>query len=215
MSANDSYPLPGAATPRPITGPPEKDALPPASEEGASHPRVSVDVHSTPTTITSFFDMRTILRALNLIERSPPLPPRESTIQPSPSQGISFDPSQTLEFKRPFTTISRCHLTITNHTAQPHIFKVRTTHPQMCVIRPRRAWRLDAGNTVNVTISQAPMEEEPPRNAVCRVKFLILHTALAPGREELSVEEAWASVPEGSSVSQHKLQGAWVLARAA
>ncbi|KAG2003258.1 hypothetical protein CC2G_003876 [Coprinopsis cinerea AmutBmut pab1-1] len=155
--------LPGATSPRFITGPPEPKSPPPTSEPAVS----------------------------------------------SSSMGLSFDPVHLLGFKKPFTVTSRCNLAITNPNAQPFVFKVKTTHPDTYFVIPCTG-RVDPGKTISLTFSQASLKQEPPEDARCKAKFLILHTVLTPEMEKLwATGRFWKSAPEGICISEHMLRAMW------
>lgn len=122
---------------------------------------------------------------------------------------VSLNPSTTLGFNRPLTELVKRTLTITNPNELPVAFKVKTTAPKLYCVRPNSG-RIEAGQTVEVSVQLQPMKEEPPLNAKCKDKFLVQSTLITPDKAHLSQTDLWA-LPAGDGehdlkVHQHRLK---------
>ncbi|KAJ3997555.1 PapD-like protein [Lentinula boryana] len=116
---------------------------------------------------------------------------------------VYLNPSNSLGFNRPLTTLVKRALTITNPHAQPVAFKVKTTAPKLYCVRPNSG-RIEPGSTAEVSVMLQPLKEEPPLNAKCKDKFLIQSTLMTPDKEQKALHEIWV-VPEGDSDDTHKI----------
>ncbi|KIK69502.1 hypothetical protein GYMLUDRAFT_33867 [Collybiopsis luxurians FD-317 M1] len=116
---------------------------------------------------------------------------------------VYLNPSNSLGFNRPLTTLVKKALTISNPHAQPIAFKVKTTAPKLYCVRPNSG-RIEPGTSVEVSVMLQPLKEEPPMNAKCKDKFLIQSTFLTPEKEQKSLQDVW-SVPEGNTDEANKV----------
>ncbi|KAK0464390.1 PapD-like protein [Desarmillaria tabescens] len=125
---------------------------------------------------------------------------------------VYLNPNNTLGFPRPFSSLVKRTLTITNPNAHPVAFKVKTTAPRLYCVRPNSG-RVEPGETVEVAVMLQAMKEEPPLNAKCKDKFLIQSTLITPEKESKALHDIW-SVPEGATdeakVFQQKLKVAYL-----
>ncbi|KND05109.1 uncharacterized protein SPPG_00783 [Spizellomyces punctatus DAOM BR117] len=82
-------------------------------------------------------------------------------------------PAKELEFHRPFTTVVKQSLVVTNQNPDsPICFKVKTTAPKQYCVRPNSAV-VPPGDNVEVQVLLQAMKEDPPEGYVCKDKFLI------------------------------------------
>lgn len=78
-----------------------------------------------------------------------------------------------LEYKPPFTTQSTEYATITNNSAQPVVFKVKTTAPKFYCVRPNAAV-VQPGESLQVQVILLGLTKEPAPDFKCRDKFLVI-----------------------------------------
>ncbi|THV00836.1 VAMP-associated protein [Dendrothele bispora CBS 962.96] len=116
---------------------------------------------------------------------------------------VYLNPSSSLGFHRPLTTLVKRALTITNPNAQPVAFKVKTTAPKLYCVRPNSG-RIEPGQSVEVSVMLQALKEEPPLTAKCKDKFLIQSTAITPEKESKPLQEIW-TVPEGATDDANKV----------
>ncbi|KAJ3825072.1 PapD-like protein [Lentinula raphanica] len=116
---------------------------------------------------------------------------------------VFLNPSNSLGFNRPLTTLVKRALTITNPHAQPVAFKVKTTAPKLYCVRPNSG-RIEPGSSVEVSVMLQPLKEEPPMNAKCKDKFLIQSTLMTPEKEQKSLQDIW-STAEGDTDEANKI----------
>ncbi|TPX69249.1 hypothetical protein SpCBS45565_g02515 [Spizellomyces sp. 'palustris'] len=82
-------------------------------------------------------------------------------------------PAKELEFHRPFTTVVKQSLVVTNQNPDsPICFKVKTTAPKQYCVRPNSAV-VPPGDNAEVQVLLQAMKEDPPEGYVCKDKFLI------------------------------------------
>ncbi|CAA7271333.1 unnamed protein product [Cyclocybe aegerita] len=120
---------------------------------------------------------------------------------------VQLNPSSSLGFRRPLTTLVKRSLTITNNNPQPVAFKVKTTAPKLYCVRPNSG-RVEPGESVDVSVMLQALKEEPPLNTKCKDKFLIQSTIITPDKETLALHDIWASpdANEEGKVFQQKLR---------
>jgi len=116
---------------------------------------------------------------------------------------VYLNPSNSLGFNRPLTSLVKKSLTISNPHAQPVAFKVKTTAPKLYCVRPNSG-RIEPGTSVEVSVMLQPLKEEPPLNAKCKDKFLIQSTLITPEKDQKSLQEIW-TVPEGNTDEANKV----------
>jgi hypothetical protein len=116
---------------------------------------------------------------------------------------VYLNPSSSLGFNRPLTTLVKRTLTISNPHAQPIAFKVKTTAPKLYCVRPNSG-KIEPGTSTEVSVMLQPLKEEPPLNAKCKDKFLIQSTIITPEKEHKSLQDIW-TVPEGSTDEANKV----------
>ncbi|KAJ3516699.1 hypothetical protein NLJ89_g957 [Agrocybe chaxingu] len=141
--------------------------------------------------------------ASSFFARSSPNPPSHTNSKMS----VQLNPSSSLGFRRPLTTLVKRSLTITNNNPQPVAFKVKTTAPKLYCVRPNSG-RVEPGESVDVSVMLQALKEEPPLNTKCKDKFLIQSTIITPDKETLALHDIWASpdANEEGKVFQQKLR---------
>ncbi|RKO85449.1 PapD-like protein, partial [Blyttiomyces helicus] len=78
-----------------------------------------------------------------------------------------------LEFRRPFTTVVKQTLTVSNPRSDtPIAFKVKTTAPKQYCVRPNSG-RIAPGGSCEVQVLLQAMREDPPADFKCKDKFLV------------------------------------------
>ncbi|KAI8817112.1 PapD-like protein [Fimicolochytrium jonesii] len=91
----------------------------------------------------------------------------------SPQPFASLHPELQLEFTRPFTSVVKRTLTVSNHhTSSPVAFKVKTTAPKQYCVRPNSGIVLPSSKSEVQVLLQA-MKEDPPAEFVSKDKFLV------------------------------------------
>nr|KAJ3419827.1 phosphatidylinositol-binding protein scs2 [Polyrhizophydium stewartii] len=112
---------------------------------------------------------------------------------------LIIEPDKELNFRRPFTTVTKQTLTVINaHPDSPIAFKVKTTAPKQYCVRPN-AGRLLPGDRCEVQVLLQAMREDPPPSFKCRDKFLVLalripHDVMALDADQAAprLQELWA-----------------------
>ncbi|KAJ3162690.1 phosphatidylinositol-binding protein scs2 [Geranomyces michiganensis] len=86
---------------------------------------------------------------------------------------VSLSPERELQFRRPFTTIVKRTLTISNsHPTVPIAFKVKTTAPKQYCVRPNSAV-VPPGQQLEVQVLLQAMKEDPAPDHISKDKFLV------------------------------------------
>ncbi|KAI8087913.1 PapD-like protein [Gilbertella persicaria] len=122
---------------------------------------------------------------------------------------VVIEPSEQLEFHRPFTRVSKESLHVKNPGPEPIIFKVKTTAPKQYCVRPN-AGRIEANSQIEVQIILQPFREEPPEDFKCKDKFLV-QTALFPSgfdESQQDITSMWSHIEANvrDSMHQHKIK---------
>ncbi|CAR26200.1 hypothetical protein ZYGR_0E01840 [Zygosaccharomyces rouxii] len=95
-----------------------------------------------------------------------------------------------LEYKPPFTTQSTEYATITNNSAQPVVFKVKTTAPKFYCVRPNAAL-VQPGESVQVQVILLGLGKEPASDFKCRDKFLVITLPAPYDLGDRQVADVW------------------------
>ncbi|KAJ3085659.1 phosphatidylinositol-binding protein scs2 [Quaeritorhiza haematococci] len=126
---------------------------------------------------------------------------------------LVLDPEKELEFRRPFTSVVKQTLHVTNyHSDAPIAFKVKTTAPKQYCVRPNSG-RILPNETAEVQVQLQAMREDPPLDFKCKDKFLVQSIripfdVMRMEGDELAarLQELWAQAeqlkktdPEGSA----------------
>ncbi|KZV73824.1 VAMP-associated protein [Peniophora sp. CONT] len=121
---------------------------------------------------------------------------------------VLLNPSSSLGFNRPLTQNVKRTLQITNPSAHPVAFKVKTTAPKLYCVRPNSG-KVEPNETVEVQVMLQAMKEEPPLNAKCKDKFLIQSTLLTPEKEG---QDIWTlpETDEASKIHSQKVKVAYL-----
>ncbi|KAI8802459.1 PapD-like protein [Cladochytrium replicatum] len=85
---------------------------------------------------------------------------------------FALQPDRDLEFRRPFNTVVKQSLSVTNLHSTPIAFKVKTTAPKQYCVRPNSG-RVRPGQSVEVHVLLQAMREDPPPDFRCKDKFLV------------------------------------------
>ncbi|KAF9476541.1 PapD-like protein [Pholiota conissans] len=122
------------------------------------------------------------------------------------SQSVSLNPSSVLGFRRPFTTKTKCALTVTNNDQQSIAFIVKTTAPKLYCVRPNRG-RIEPGKSIDLIVVKGALKDEPPRDTKCKDKFLVQWTAIISGERDMHVNDIWTTRKrdDGRNVFERKL----------
>ncbi|KAG8740299.1 phosphatidylinositol-binding protein scs2 [Ceratobasidium sp. 414] len=112
---------------------------------------------------------------------------------------VQLNPSKELGFNRPLTQVARRTLTVTNHNAQPIVFKVKTTAPKRYCVRPNSG-TVEPGGSIDVQggrfricvqILMQAMREDPPSSHECKDKFLVQSMVLTPDLQSKPGHDIW------------------------
>ncbi|KAI9512439.1 PapD-like protein [Russula earlei] len=114
---------------------------------------------------------------------------------------IILNPSKSLGFNRPLTRNVTCFINVTNPNAHPVYYKFKTTLPKGSTVRPNPG-KVDPGQTVGVRVMLLALEEEPPLDTICRVKFLVQSILIPPEQVTVPLHELWSTL----SIHSHKLK---------
>ncbi|KAK8845329.1 hypothetical protein IAR55_006042 [Kwoniella newhampshirensis] len=126
---------------------------------------------------------------------------------------VELDPATTLGFPRPLTTVVKRSLLIHNRNPHPVAFKVKTTAPKQYSVRPNSG-RVEAGQTVEVSVLLQPLANEPPPHAKCKDKFLVQSAYISPDEEMHSLADLWATTEKNnkSAIHEQKIKVAYIAA---
>jgi hypothetical protein len=106
------------------------------------------------------------------------------------SDFVSIEPESEVSFQRPFNSVVKQTLTLTNTLSDSAItFKVKTTAPKLYCVRPN-AGRIPPGGSAEVTILLQAMKEDPPADFKCKDKFLIQSIKISPQLMDAESEAA-------------------------
>ncbi|KAI8979172.1 PapD-like protein [Mycotypha africana] len=127
---------------------------------------------------------------------------------------IELNIGEYLEFERPLTRVVKRDIRISNPNNEPIAFKVKTTAPRLYCVRPNSDI-VPANSYVDVQIMLQAFKEEPPMDAKCRDKFLILSTFLNDTIKDMTLPDLWTYVEanEKQNIRQHKLRCVFVPAK--
>jgi len=122
---------------------------------------------------------------------------------PPAKMSVSLSPSNSLGFNRPLTQLVKRSLTISNPNAQPVAFKVKTTAPKLYCVRPNSG-RIEAGESIDISVMLQAMKEEPPLSTKCRDKFLIQSTTITSEKATLPLHDIWNTTDGGEEAKVHQ-----------
>ncbi|CAO3637517.1 unnamed protein product [Mucor fragilis] len=124
---------------------------------------------------------------------------------------VIIEPSDQLEFHRPFTRVVKESIHVKNPGAEPVIFKVKTTAPKQYCVRPN-AGRIEPNSEIEVQIILQPFKDELPEDFKCKDKFLVQTAPVSAAFEQNDITSMWSHVEtnERASMHQHKLRCAFV-----
>ncbi|CAO0801798.1 unnamed protein product [Mucor circinelloides] len=124
---------------------------------------------------------------------------------------VIIEPSEQLEFHRPFTRVVKESIHVKNPGAEPVIFKVKTTAPKQYCVRPN-AGRIEPNSEIEVQIILQPFKDELPEDFKCKDKFLVQTAPVSAAFEQNDITSMWSHVEtnERASMHQHKLRCAFV-----
>ncbi|KAF1801332.1 PapD-like protein [Mucor lusitanicus] len=124
---------------------------------------------------------------------------------------VIIEPSDQLEFHRPFTRVVKESIHVKNPGAEPVIFKVKTTAPKQYCVRPN-AGRIEPNSEIEVQIILQPFKDELPEDFKCKDKFLVQTAPVSAAFEQSDITSMWSHVEtnERASMHQHKLRCAFV-----
>ncbi|KAK4513004.1 uncharacterized protein ATC70_003715 [Mucor velutinosus] len=124
---------------------------------------------------------------------------------------VIIEPSDQLEFHRPFTRVVKESIHVKNPGAEPVIFKVKTTAPKQYCVRPN-AGRIEPNSEIEVQIILQPFKDELPEDFKCKDKFLVQTAPVSAAFEQNDIASMWSYVEtnERASMHQHKLRCAFV-----
>ncbi|KAJ6002720.1 hypothetical protein N7451_005267 [Penicillium sp. IBT 35674x] len=120
---------------------------------------------------------------------------------------VEIDP-QELSFKRPFNQEVCQVLRLGNTTAEPLVFKVKTTAPKHYCVRPNSG-RVEPGKQVDVQVLLQAMKEEPAADAKCKDKFLVQSVAVTKDMEFANVTSIFEKASK-SAVVERKIRVVWL-----
>ncbi|KAJ5635275.1 uncharacterized protein N7484_008588 [Penicillium longicatenatum] len=120
---------------------------------------------------------------------------------------VEIDP-QELSFKRPFNQEVCQVLRLGNTTAEPLVFKVKTTAPKHYCVRPNSG-RVEPGKQVDVQVLLQAMKEEPAADAKCKDKFLVQSVAVTKDMEFANVTSIFEKASK-SAVVERKIRVLWL-----
>ncbi|KAG2190778.1 hypothetical protein INT46_001818 [Mucor plumbeus] len=124
---------------------------------------------------------------------------------------VIIEPSEQLEFHRPFTRVVKESIHVKNPGTEPVIFKVKTTAPKQYCVRPN-AGRIEPNSEIEVQIILQPFKDELPEDFKCKDKFLVQTAPVSAAFEQSDITSMWSHVEtnERASMHQHKLRCAFV-----
>ncbi|GAN09527.1 conserved hypothetical protein [Mucor ambiguus] len=124
---------------------------------------------------------------------------------------VIIEPSDQLEFHRPFTRVVKESIYVKNPGTEPVIFKVKTTAPKQYCVRPN-AGRIEPNSEIEVQIILQPFKDELPEDFKCKDKFLVQTAPVTAVFEQNDITSMWSHVEtnERASMHQHKLRCAFV-----
>ena len=138
------------------------------------------------------------------------------------SKHLFLEPDKELEFRRPFTSIVKQTLLVSNyHPESPIAFKVKTTAPKQYCVRPNSG-KLLPGESCQIQVLLQGMKEDPPLDFKCKDKFLVQSLKIPLDVFKLEgdvltnrIQELWSqaemikkNVPDGASeiIAEKKLR---------
>ncbi|PYH45173.1 putative integral ER membrane protein Scs2 [Aspergillus saccharolyticus JOP 1030-1] len=122
---------------------------------------------------------------------------------------IILDPPE-LGFQRPFNREVCQMLHLKNESAEPVVFKVKTTAPKHYCVRPNSG-RIDPGKHVDVQVLLQAMKEEPALDAKCKDKFLVQTVAVTRDMEFANVTSIFEKAPK-TALQERKIRVNWLAA---
>jgi len=124
---------------------------------------------------------------------------------------VDLNPSTTLGFHRPLTTLVKRTLEVHNSNSQPVAFKVKTTAPKQYCVRPNSG-RIEPGESVEVQVLLQPMKEDPPPGTKCRDKFLVQSAFITMNSRPLA--ELWQMLERENKdqIHEQKIRCAYLAA---
>ncbi|KAJ3017829.1 phosphatidylinositol-binding protein scs2 [Thoreauomyces humboldtii] len=113
-----------------------------------------------------------------------------------------LSPDKELAFQRPFSSVVKRTLTVTNTHSSAIAFKVKTTAPKQYCVRPNSAV-VPRGQSLDVQVLLQAMKDDPPAGHISKDKFLVQCIAI-PDEEVLGAGDE-------AGVTQ-RLAGLWAQA---
>ncbi|KAL1960259.1 hypothetical protein VTO42DRAFT_8802 [Malbranchea cinnamomea] len=119
---------------------------------------------------------------------------------------VELEPTE-LGFRRPLTREVSEILRISNPHNSPVIFKVKTTAPRRYCVRPNSG-RIEPGSHIDVQVLLQAMKEEPPLDAKCKDKFLVLSTIVTADKDFSNIASIWQEVERvsKSTIQERKIR---------
>ncbi|KAG9083280.1 phosphatidylinositol-binding protein scs2, partial [Ceratobasidium sp. 370] len=103
---------------------------------------------------------------------------------------VQLNPSDQIQFNRPFNREVCCMLTVANHNAEPVAFRIKTTAPKLYDVRPNSG-RIEPGGSVDVQVLLQPMRPDPPLSELCKDGFLVESVVIPPRMEFRTAWHWW------------------------
>ncbi|KAI9487547.1 MAG: vesicle-associated membrane protein-associated protein A [Benjaminiella poitrasii] len=114
-------------------------------------------------------------------------------------------------FERPLTRTVQIDVKITNPHPQPVTFKVKTTAPKLYCVRPNSSI-IPSHESITIQIVHQGFREEPPLNAKCRDRFLIMSAFYTNVADNVNLQDLWSQIEanEKDTINNRKLRCEYV-----